>query len=461
LGKIEMGFERLAEGAMLRPETGHRFRNWDGSLECRPDRFYRPASVEELGEIVREASAGGRTVRVVGAGHSWSPLVITDDTLINLDKLDHVVSVDAEQQRVTVQAGIRIKELNHILPKHGLAMRNLGSIGEQSIAGAISTATHGTGIKFGGLHTQVVEMELVTEEGQPLTISEDADPELMAAARVNLGALGVITRVTIQCVPYYNLERNAQPLPFEEVLDQVDGLVDSNDGVRLYWLPYTDVIQVATINRTQRPPTPRNRYKEWFTNVVVKRELMELLVETGYDLYQLPGLDARIDVVDDVNRFMARVGWTKEELVAPYYRALNIPMPPEHSECEYAVPVERAAEAVRLTRWIIEENDFHVNFPVEVRFVAADEAMLSPAYGRDVCYVGAYTFGEGFARPFFDRFEREMKQLGGRPHWGKRLTLNREEARKQYPMWERFDEIRKELDPKGTFANGFIRDLFG
>jgi len=446
---------------MLRPETGYRFRNWDETLECRPKHLYRPESEEEVLEIVREASDAGETVRTFGAGHSWSPLVLTDDTLINLDKLDRIVSMDVEQQRVTVQAGIRIKELNRILPKHGLAMRNLGSIGEQSIAGAISTATHGTGIKLGALHTQVIALELVTGGGRVLSLSEDEDPEFMAAARVSLGALGVITRVTIQCVPYYNLERKAQPLPFDEVIDRIDDLVNDNDRVRLYWLPYTDVIQVATMNHTERSLTPRNRYKEFFTDVVVKRELMELLVETGYDLYQLPGLDVRIDVVDDINRFSAKVGWTKEELVAPYDRVLNIPMPPEHSECEYAVPVDAAAEAVRLTRRIIEENDYHVNFPIEVRFVAADDAMLSPAHGRDVCYVGAYTYGEEFARPFFDRFEREMKKLGGRPHWGKRLTLSREEARRLYPLYDRFNEIRKELDPKGVFANAFIRDLFG
>jgi FAD-linked oxidoreductase len=439
----------------------YRFRNWSGTLECRPQRFYRPESEGEVALIVHEASDARSTLRTFGAGHSWSPLVITGDYLINLDKLDRIVSIDAEQQRVTVQAGIRIKELNRILPKHGLAMKNLGSIGEQSIAGAISTATHGTGLKLGALHTQVVGMELLTGSGRQLTISEDEDPELMAAARVSLGALGVITQVTIQCVSYYNLERIAQPFPFDVTLDRIDALVNDNDRVRLYWLPYTDIIQVATMNRTERAPTPRHRFREWFEDVVVKRELMELLLETGYDLYQLPGLHARIDVVDDINRFMARVGWVREELVAPYNYVLNIPMPPEHQECEYAVPVERAAEAVRLTRRIIEENGYHVNFPVEVRFVAADDAMLSPAYGRDVCYIGAYTFGEEFARTFFEGFEREMKRIGGRPHWGKHFTLSREEARELYPMYDHFDEIRQELDPKGTLANEFIQELFG
>jgi len=451
----------LKEELVVGHETGQVFRNWDGTLECRPERLCRPESEDEVVKIVHEASNAGGTVRAFGAGHSWSPLVPTDHTLINLDKLDRVISIDSERRQVTVQAGIRLRELNRFLIKEGLGMRNLGSIGEQSIAGAISTGTHGTGLKFGGLHTQIVGMNLVTGEGRLLSISKEKDPELLEAARVSLGALGIITQVTIECVPYYNLERKARPLPFDEALNQIDALVNDNDRVRLYWFPYTDVVQVATMNRTDRPATQRNRYKEWFTNVVVRRELMELLVETGYDLYQLPGLDVHIDVTDDINRFMARVGWVREELVAPYDYVLNIPMPPEHQECEYAVPVERAAEAVRLTRRIIEENDYHVNFPVEVRFVAADEAMLSPAYGRDICYVGAYTFGEEFARPLFDRFEREMKKLNGRPHWGKHLNLTREEARELYPAYDRFNEIRQELDPKGTLANEFIREVFG
>lgn len=180
-------------------DTEYTFRNWDGSLGCRPRRFYQPRYEEEVVEIVREASDAGDTVRTFGAGHSWSPLVVTDDALINLDKLNRHVSTDRERQRVTVQAGIRIKDLNRLLLEQDppLGMRNLGSIGEQSIAGAISTGTHGTGLKLGGLHTQIVEMKLVTGDGRLLSISADEDPELMAAARVNLGALGVITQVTI------------------------------------------------------------------------------------------------------------------------------------------------------------------------------------------------------------------------------------------------------------------------
>jgi FAD-linked oxidoreductase len=446
---------------MSKVNTNYTFSNWDGTLNCKPQKFYRPQSEQEVVDIVRSVSQAGGTVRTFGAGHSWSPLVITDDTLLNLDNLNKLISVDVTRTRVTVQAGIRIKELNKLLPQRGLAMKNLGSIAEQSIAGAISTGTHGTGLKLGSLHTQIVGMKLVTGGGRLLNITEENDPELMQAARVNLGALGVIIEVTIQCVPNYNLEWKAEPHSFDEVLDGLPALLDGNDRVRLYWLAGTDVIQVMTMDHTDLPVTHKNRLKDWFTDVVVKHDFLKLIIETGYHLEHLPGLQVNADVVEGTNRFEAKVGWVKEERVDQYNYVLNIPMPPKHQECEYAVPAARAAEAVRLTRRIIEENHYHVNLPVEVRFVAADEAMLSPAYGQDICYVGAYTFGEEFARPFFAGFEPAMKSLGGRPHWGKHITLTRDEARALYPKLDRFNEIRKQLDPTGTFANKFIRDLFG
>ena len=445
---------------MATPDTNYTFRNWDGTLECRPRRLYRPRSEEEVIEIVREVSSLAGVVRTLGAGHSWSPLVITDDTLINLDNLNQLVSIDAERKRVAVQAGIRIKDLNQLLPLHGLGMANLGSIADQSIAGAMSTATHGTGLRFGSVHTQIVGMNLVTGEGKLLRLTEEHDPELMSAARVSLGALGIVTEVTIQCVADYNLHGKAWPLPFEEALSELDHLNYENDRVRLYWFPGTDVIQVMTMDHTSLPVTPKNRWRDWIHDVAVRHDFMKLLMETGYYLYYLPGLDLHIDAVEGINRFEASVGWTREERVDRYNYILNIPMPPEHQECEYAVPIERAAEAIRLTRRIIEEHHYHVNLPVEIRFVAADGAMLSPAYGRDVCYIGAYTFGREFASAFFAGFEPAMKSLGGKPHWGKHVTLTGEEARTLYPMFDRFNAIRKQLDPRGVFVNDFLRILF-
>ena len=437
---------------MSTPDTGYTFRNWDRTLVCKPQHFYQPESEEEVIEIVRNVGRAGGTARTVGAGHSWSPLVITDGALLNLDHLNRVVSVDSERKQVTVQAGIRIKELNALLPKHGLALTNLGSIAEQSIAGAISTGTHGTGLRFGSLSTQIVGMNLVTAEGRLLQISLDQQPELMAAARVSLGALGVITQVTIQCVQAFNLYLQAEPRAFDEVLQNIDALNRENDRVRLYWFPGTEVIYVMTLNHTDQSITPRRPTIEWFKNVAIRHDLMALLIRAGH---RVP------DLVDRINQFETRVGFVKETQVAQSDRLLNIPMPPRHQESEYAVAVENTAEAIRLTRRIIEENNYKVSVPVEVRFVASDEDMLSPAYRRTVCYVGAYTYSENFAQPYFKGFERAMKSLDGRPHWGKRHSLTTAEAQQVYPMFNRFNEIRKELDPTGLFANPFIRGLFG
>jgi sugar-1,4-lactone oxidase-like protein len=433
-------------------DTGYIFRNWDRSLACHPKRFFQPKTEEEVIEIVRNVSREGGTVRTFGAGHSWSPVAITDGTLLNLDNLNRIVSVDAEKKQVTVQAGIRLKELNALLPKHGLAMANLGSISEQSIAGAISTGTHGTGIRFGSLSTQIVAMNLVTGAGKVLQLSLDRQPEMMAAARLSLGALGVITQVTIQCVESFNLSLHAELRPFDEVLDGLDTLNRENERVRLYWLPGTDAIYVMTLNHTDQAPTPQQPILEWFNNIFLRRAFLAFLFEAGY---RLPGL------IEKINQFNAKVGFLKEKRVARSDRLLNVPDIPRHQESESAVPIERTAEAVRLTRKIIKENNYKVSVPVEMRFVAADELMLSPAYHHAVCFVGAYTYSLVFANPYYKGFDLAMKSLGGRPHWGKVLSLTTAEANQFYPMFQRFNEIRKELDPAGIFANKFIRDLFG
>jgi L-gulonolactone oxidase len=284
-----------------------------------------------------------------------------------------------------------------------------------------------------------------------LSLSAETEPELFRAARVSVGALGVITQVTLQCVPAYNLYLRAEPRPFDKVLGQIDRLNQENERVRLYWFPATDVIYVMTLNPTEAPVTRRLPVLQWFRDVAIRHDLLAVLIRAGK---RLP------DLVDGINQFSATVGFQEEHQVARSDQVLNIPMPPRHQEMEYAVPIERTAEAIRLSRRLIEENNYRASFPMEIRFVAADDDMLSPAGGRAVCYLGAYTYGEAFAGPYFAGFEQAMKGLTGRPHWGKRHSLTPAEARGMYPQFDRFSEIRRELDPAGTFANRYIRDLF-
>lgn len=428
------------------------FHNWDHTLTCQPRRYLQPASEAEVCDIVRTVSRAHGTLRVVGAGHSWSPLVLTDDILLNLDRLNQLVRVDQDQMRVTAGAGIRLKELNELLPRYGLALANLGSIAEQSIAGAISTGTHGTGLRLGNLATQIIALNLVTRGGDLIHVSMDSEPGLMSAACVSLGALGVITQVTIQCVPAHHIRLRAEPQRFEEVLERIDRLNAENERVRLYWFTGTDIFYVTTLNPTDVPETPPRPLADWFNNVALRQYLMSFLLHGGN---RAPAF------ADDINRFQAKVGFKREEWVARSDRALTIAMPPLHQEMEYAIPVEKTVEALRLTRRLVETRHIRANVPLEVRFVAADQNMLSPAYGRDTCYLGAYTYGEHSAQTYFAEFEAAMKKLNGRPHWGKHLTLTAAEAREIYARFDEFNAIRRELDPSGVFANEMIRGLFG
>jgi len=433
-------------------QSNYQFQNWDHTLACAPRKYFQPHSEAEVVQIVREVRDRGETLRAIGAGHSWSPLVLTNDNLMNLDWLDQLVCVDAEKMQVTVGAGIRLKNLNELLAHHGLALANLGSVTEQSIAGAISTGTHGTGVRYGNLSTQIIALNLVTGDGRLIHLAADRDPELMSAARVSLGALGVITQVTIQCVKAHRIELRSDVQPFDHVLDRMEQLVSDNDRVRLYWFAGTDVFWVNTMNQTNEPLTPREPMKEWLNNVAIRHDLMEFFLKSG---------DAFPALVNPINRMQAAIGFTRERRVARSDLALTIPMPAAHQETEYAVPIEHTVQAIRATRELIERNNYRANVPVEVRFVARDDNMLSPAYGHDVVYIGAYTYGEKFVRGYFAAFERAMKSLGGRPHWGKCLTLNAKEAREMYPLYNRFNQIRKELDPGNTFANKFIHEIFG
>jgi L-gulonolactone oxidase len=354
---------------------------------------------------------------------------------VNLDRLNQLVNVDTERMQVTVGAGIRLKDLCELLSQHGLALENIGSVDQQSLAGATATGTHGTGIRIGNLSTGIVGMNLVTGTGKIFSLSADKDPELLTAARVSLGALGVVTQITLQCVRAYNLRLDADLRPFDQVLEQLDQLNAENERVRYYWFSGTDVFYVMRFNLSDEPMTRVHPAAQWLNDVFLRQGIMWTMLRAGH---LLPSM------VDPLNRFQTRLGLRTERTIRRSDRALTVPMPPVHQEMEYAVPVERTAEALRMTRNLIREKGYRASFPVEVRFVAGDCNMLSPAYGRDVCYVGAYTFGS-FTRPYFDGFEPEMKRLGGRPHWGKYHTLTANEARELYPCYDRFNQIRKEL----------------
>ena len=424
--------------------------NWAGDESCTPGQILQPRSVDEVARAVKESADAGRTVRVVGAGHSFSDLVCTDGLLLNLDHLSGIQHVDAEAGLVTVGAGTRLYDLNQALAACGLALANLGDIDRQSIAGATSTATHGTGRSLGNLATQVEAVDLVLADGSLLSCTE-ADRDVLAAARVSLGALGVATSYQLRVVPAFALHAQARTMPMAEVTGRLDELVDDNDHFEFFVFPHADAALVKLNNRTDYPIRPprdlARRASEFLENGVV-----ELACTAGRRFpSRIPAL----------NRALTRL-MTPTDHVDHSYRVFASRRSVRFTEMEVAVPRAACADVLAEIRRTITAQGLDVNFPIEVRFVAADEkAHLSPSYGRETAYLAVHMYRGMEWRPYFRAVQDIALAHGGRPHWGKRHLLDAEQLAGLYPAWDRFQAVRAQLDPRGVFTNEHVRRVLG
>ena len=396
---------------------------------------------------MKQARAAGTKVKVVGARHSWSDIAMTDGVLVSLDRLQAIVGLDEAAGTVTVQAGIRLHRLNDELAARGWALPVVGSVVEQSLAGVMSTGTHGSSLVHGNMPSFVVGMRLVTGTGEILVLGPDDD--LLPAARVGLGALGIITEVTIRVVPAFRLCETTETVPFAAALADLPDIARSAEYVKLWWLPHTDSVIVFRTERTDAPGAV-STFARWLDRVVVNKLAFTLLLLLGR---LLPALIA------PVNRVVGLTYLKPRRTVGRSDEVLSLAMPPLHRETEYSVPAEDAAEALRRTKALI-DGGLSVNFIVEVRFVRGDDAWMSPATGRDSCQLGAYMAEASGIQRYFDGFEAAMKELGGRPHWGKELTCSPDEVRAMYPQAAAFDAKARELDPDGMFTNRFLDRIF-
>jgi L-gulono-1,4-lactone dehydrogenase len=440
---------------MSEPNDPHQssapWRNWAGDQSCAPARIERPRSKEELQRILAEAAEQSRRVRVVGAGHSFSEIAMTEGTMVSLEHMAAVLEVDRSSGHVRVQAGITIKELSRELQGHGLAMENLGDIDVQSVAGAISTATHGTGARLRNISSQIIELTLMTADGATLVCSPERDPELFRAAVVSLGALGVIVEVTLRCVPAFTLRGIDAPAPLQETLECFEELALGNDHFEFFVFPHTDVALTRTNNRTDEAARPRGRLAAYANDVLLTNHAFGAICATGR---RFPGR------IPQLNRLVTRLAGssTRVDRSAEIFAS---PRLVRFTEMEYSLPRERTAEAVRAVMELVPREGFAVPFPIEVRTVAADEAMLSTASGRDSGFVAVHMFRRMEWRPYFQAVEAIMDGLGGRPHWGKRHFQTAATLRERYPDWDRFQAIRARLDPDGRFANEWTERVLG
>ena len=391
------------------------------------------------------------TVRVAGAGHSFSDTVLTDGMLLSLERMNRVLQIDRDSGLVRVEAGISLRSLSERLDMEGLALPNLGDIDVQSLAGATATATHGTGIRLQNLSAGITSVELAQADGSVIEVSEKDDAETWRAARVNIGALGVVTAMTLRTVPAFNLHAVDRPRPLIEVLENLDELTESNDHFEFYNFPYSDIALTRANNRVDEPPRPRSRAKAWMDDVFVVNHLLGLVCRAGRRLPRM---------IPSLNRLAPRLAGTSERIDRSY-RIFSSRRDVRFTEMEYALPRANAASAVRTVRELVERNEYTVPLPMEVRFVAADDAWLSPAYGRETCYLAVHMF-EGMAWDgYFGSVEAAMVALGGRPHWGKRHAQNAASLATLYPEWERFASVRSRLDPQGRFTNAYVERVLG
>jgi len=424
--------------------------NWAGDQVCHPTEIRRPGSREELADAVAGAAAAGRRVSVAGSGHSFTEAAMTEATMIRVEALSGVLEADPATGLVRVGAGTVLADLNEQLARLGLAMENLGDIDSQTVAGAISTGTHGTGARLRNISAQIEAIEMVMADGDTRQL-DSATPELLRAARVGVGALGAISAVTLRCVPAFTLRRVDTPEPREAVLDAFQERADANDHFELFTFPYADSALVLERNRVDEPPRPRGRLATQLNDVVIENWALEALSAAGKRFPErIPAL----------SRFAARVAsgsrtTDRSDRVFANDRRVRF------TEMEYGVPREHGPEAARRVIEWVRLNRYPVFFPIEMRVAAGDDASLSPSHERDTAYIAVHQYRGMEWRPYFEAVEEIMDSYGGRPHWGKRHFQTAATLEPRYPAWAEFQAAREELDPGHVFTNQYAERVLG
>jgi FAD-linked oxidoreductase len=425
--------------------------NWAGDQRCRPARIVAPRSREELAEAVGVAAADGGKVKVTGSGHSFTEAAMTDATMLRLDTLRGVLDADRVSGLVRVGGGTVLRDLNEELAALGLALENLGDIDAQTVAGAISTGTHGTGAGFGNISLRVEGVELVLADGSVRELTAVGDPELLRAARIGIGALGAISAVTLRCFPAFTLRRVDSAHRLADVLDRFDELAARNDHFELFTFPYSDRALVLERNRTAEAPKPKSRTVAFLNDVLLENWALEAMAATGKAMPRtIPALAKFAGLVATGTDNQDR-----SDRIFVNQRTVRF------TEMEYAVPRADGPTALRRVIEWVRANRFPVFFPIEVRVAAGDDADLSAAHEGDTTYIAVHQYRGMEWRPYFEAVESIMNDYAGRPHWGKRHFQTAATLAPRYPRWSEFQRARDELDPGRSFTNKYAERVLG
>ncbi|WHM36051.1 D-arabinono-1,4-lactone oxidase [Streptomyces sp. BPTC-684] len=427
------------------------WRNWAGNVTARPVREVSPASAAELADAVRRAAEDGLKVKAVGTGHSFTTAAATDGVLIRPDLLTGIREIDRTAMTVTVEAGTPLKRLNAVLAREGLSLTNMGDIMEQTVAGATSTGTHGTGRDSASIAAQITALELITADGSLLKCSAKENPEVFAAARIGLGALGVVSAITLAVEPEFLLTAREEPMAFDKVTSEFDALHAENEHFEFYWFPHTGNCNTKRNNRSAGPAAPPGRVSGWIEDEFMSNGLFQVVCSLGR------AVPATIPAIAKVS---SRALSARTYTDIPY-RVFTSPRRVRFVEMEYAVPREAVVAALREVRALVDRSNLRVSFPVEVRTAPADDIALSTASGRDTAYIAVHMYKGTPYQAYFTAVERIMAVHAGRPHWGKVHTRDAEYFAEAYPRFGEFTALRDRLDPDRLFGNAYLRRVLG
>ncbi|MFE1326107.1 D-arabinono-1,4-lactone oxidase [Streptomyces sp. NPDC058741] len=427
------------------------WRNWDGNVSARPAREVTPASVDELAAAVRQAAEDGLRVKAVGTGHSFTSIATTDGLLIRPQLLTGIRHIDRENMTVTVEAGTPLKRLNLALAREGLSLTNMGDIMEQTVSGATSTGTHGTGRDSASIAAQIKGLELVIADGSVLTCSEKENPEVFAAARIGLGALGIVTAITFAIEPVFLLTAREEPMPFEKVLADFEELHTENEHFEFYWFPHTGNTNTKRNNRSVGPEKPVPQLRGWFEDEFLSNGVFQVANWVGR------AAPAAIPAIAQVSS-KALSARTYTDIP---YKVFTSPRRVRFVEMEFAVPRTAVTDALRELKAMVDRSGLRVSFPVEVRTAPADDITLSTASGRDSAYIAVHMFRGTPYQRYFTAAERIFVAHEGRPHWGKLHARDAEYLSRVYPRFGEFTALRDRLDPDRRFQNDYLRRVLG
>ena len=426
------------------------WKNWAGNQKSRPSIVEMPSSEADVIAVVKRAVSNRQRIKVVGSGHSFTGIAVPDEVMIDLSNLNQIVCTNLDHGLVTVQAGIVLSDLNKHLESQHLSMPNLGDVTYQTLAGAVSTSTHGTGLNRTGLAAQIDSFRMVTASGETIVCDRSQNAEIFHCGRVSLGALGVITEFTLKVVPAFNLRAVEQPVRIDDVLNNFSRLIEENDFFEFYWVPHTKWALTKANNVTLDPVDSPGRFRTWYNKMFLENYAFGVLCRIGR---LFPQLIPRLATI------LPSTG--RNEYVNISHRIFSSKRLVKFYEMEYSIALDSLAPALREVMKMVDDRGFRVSFPVEVRCTDGDDIPFSTSTGRRSAYIAVHMFKGSEYSDYFAAVEAILRKYEGRPHWGKIHNLDASDISSLYPEYQRFIEVRNQLDPEGVFTNDYLRRVLG